>query len=112
MSLTHVDPHVSEIVMVWIQSGDLLMVWIQISLVCYRGVNIKYSKHPLVNILLRRIVLREERRVKARRVIRGWRRVLWRGRRGRDSPRGRQSGGWDSFAGGGSLHLGLNSCRD
>jgi hypothetical protein len=33
MSLTHVDPHVSEIVMVWIQSGDLLMVWIQISLV-------------------------------------------------------------------------------
>jgi hypothetical protein len=30
--LTHVDPHVSEIVMVWIQSGDLLMVWIQISL--------------------------------------------------------------------------------
>jgi hypothetical protein len=23
MSLTHVDPHVSEIVMVWIQSGDL-----------------------------------------------------------------------------------------
>jgi hypothetical protein len=54
----------------------------------------------------------EERRVKARRAIRGWRRVLWRGRRGRDSPRGRQSGGWDSFAGGGSLHLGLNSCRD
>jgi hypothetical protein len=40
MSLTHVDPHVSEIVMVWIQSGDLLMVWIQISLlllilICY-----------------------------------------------------------------------------
>jgi hypothetical protein len=33
MSLTHVDPHVSEIVMVWIQSGDLLMVWIQISLI-------------------------------------------------------------------------------
>jgi hypothetical protein len=32
MSLAHVDPHVSEIVMVWIQSGDLLMVWIQISL--------------------------------------------------------------------------------
>jgi hypothetical protein len=32
MSLTHVDPHVSEIVIVWIQSGDLLMVWIQISL--------------------------------------------------------------------------------
>jgi hypothetical protein len=32
MSLTHVDPHVSEIVVVWIQSGDLLMVWIQISL--------------------------------------------------------------------------------
>jgi hypothetical protein len=32
MSLTHVDPHVSEIVMVWIQSGDLLMVWILISL--------------------------------------------------------------------------------
>jgi hypothetical protein len=31
--LTHVDPHVSEIVMVWIQSGDLLMVWIQISLI-------------------------------------------------------------------------------
>jgi hypothetical protein len=31
MSLTHVDPHVSEIVMVWIQSGDLLMVCIQIS---------------------------------------------------------------------------------
>jgi hypothetical protein len=31
MLLTHVDPHVSEIVMVWIQSGDLLMVWIQIS---------------------------------------------------------------------------------
>jgi hypothetical protein len=30
--LTHVDPHVSEIVIVWIQSGDLLMVWIQISL--------------------------------------------------------------------------------
>jgi hypothetical protein len=30
--LTHVDPHVSERVMVWIQSGDLLMVWIQISL--------------------------------------------------------------------------------
>jgi hypothetical protein len=36
MSLTHVDPHVSEIVMVWIQSGDLLMVWIQISL-AYRS---------------------------------------------------------------------------
>jgi hypothetical protein len=35
MSLTHVDPHVSEIVMVWIQSGDLLMVWIQISLQIY-----------------------------------------------------------------------------
>ena len=35
MSLTHVDPHVSEIVMVWIQSGDLLMVWIQISLNYY-----------------------------------------------------------------------------
>jgi hypothetical protein len=35
MSLTHVDPHVSEIVMVWIQSGDLLMVWIQISLVFF-----------------------------------------------------------------------------
>jgi hypothetical protein len=33
MSLTHVDPYVSEIVMVWIQSGDLLMVWIQISLI-------------------------------------------------------------------------------
>jgi hypothetical protein len=33
MSLTHVDPHVSEIVMIWIQSGDLLMVWIQISLI-------------------------------------------------------------------------------
>jgi hypothetical protein len=32
MSLTHVEPHVSDIVMVWIQSGDLLMVWIQISL--------------------------------------------------------------------------------
>jgi hypothetical protein len=32
MSLTYVVPHVSEIVMVWIQSGDLLMVWIQISL--------------------------------------------------------------------------------
>jgi hypothetical protein len=32
MSLTHVDPHVSKIVMVWIQSGDLLMVWIQIFL--------------------------------------------------------------------------------
>jgi hypothetical protein len=31
MSLTHVESHVSEIVMVWIQSGDLLMVWIQIS---------------------------------------------------------------------------------
>jgi hypothetical protein len=31
MSLTHMDPHVSEIVMVWIQTGDLLMVWIQIS---------------------------------------------------------------------------------
>jgi hypothetical protein len=26
MSLTHVDPHVSEIVMIWIQNGDLLMV--------------------------------------------------------------------------------------
>jgi hypothetical protein len=36
MSLTHVDPHVSEILMVWIQSGDLLMVWIQISLNLYR----------------------------------------------------------------------------
>jgi hypothetical protein len=35
MSLTHVDPHVSEIVMVWIQSGDLLMVWIQISLIIF-----------------------------------------------------------------------------
>jgi hypothetical protein len=35
MSLTHVDPQVSEIVMVWIQSGDLLMVWIQISLKLY-----------------------------------------------------------------------------
>jgi hypothetical protein len=33
MSLTHVDQHVSEIVMIWIQSGDLLMVWIQISLI-------------------------------------------------------------------------------
>jgi hypothetical protein len=33
MSLTHVDPHVSEIVMVWIQSGDLLIVWIQIFLI-------------------------------------------------------------------------------
>jgi hypothetical protein len=31
MSLTHVDPHVGEIVMVWIQNSDLLMVWIQIS---------------------------------------------------------------------------------
>jgi hypothetical protein len=31
MSLIHVDLHVSEIVMVWIQSGDLLMVWFQIS---------------------------------------------------------------------------------
>jgi hypothetical protein len=31
MSLTHVDLHVSEIVMVWIQSGDLLMICIQIS---------------------------------------------------------------------------------
>ena len=37
MSLTHVDPHVSEIVMVWIQSGDLLMVWIQISQKEYLG---------------------------------------------------------------------------
>jgi hypothetical protein len=37
MSLTHVDPHVSEIVMVWIQSGDLLMVWIQISLLKNKG---------------------------------------------------------------------------
>jgi hypothetical protein len=36
MSLTYVDPHVSEIVMVWIQSGDLLMVWIQISLIYFR----------------------------------------------------------------------------
>jgi hypothetical protein len=34
MSLTHVDPNVSEIVMVWIQSGDRLMVWIQICLTC------------------------------------------------------------------------------
>jgi hypothetical protein len=33
MSLTHVNPHVNEIAMVWIQSGDLLMVWIQISLI-------------------------------------------------------------------------------
>jgi hypothetical protein len=39
MSLTHVDPHVSEIVMVWIQSGDLLMVWIQISLVFFLDSN-------------------------------------------------------------------------
>jgi hypothetical protein len=38
MSLTHVDPHVSEIVMVWIQNGDLLMVWIQISLFVYASV--------------------------------------------------------------------------
>jgi hypothetical protein len=30
-------------------------------IVCYRGVNIKYNKHPLVNILLRRIVLREKK---------------------------------------------------
>jgi hypothetical protein len=39
MSLTHVNPHVSEIVMVWIQSGDLLMVWIQISLKHIVGVS-------------------------------------------------------------------------
>jgi hypothetical protein len=41
MSLTHVDPHVSEIVMVWIQSGDLLMVWIQISLKKTQKIRIK-----------------------------------------------------------------------
>jgi hypothetical protein len=44
MSLTHVDPHVSEIVMVWIQSGDLLMVWIQISprfIIIYLNITIK-----------------------------------------------------------------------
>jgi hypothetical protein len=38
--LTHVDPHVSEIVMVWIQSGDLLMVWIQISQKYIKGMPI------------------------------------------------------------------------
>jgi hypothetical protein len=43
MSLTHVDPHVSEIVMVWIQSGDLLMVWIQISLIV---MILTYSPQP------------------------------------------------------------------
>jgi hypothetical protein len=50
MSLTHVDPHVSEIVMVWIQSGDLLMVWIQISLknkICITSI-----RHELVFCLL------------------------------------------------------------
>ena len=49
MSLTHVDPHVSEIVMVWIQSGDLLMVWIQISLsewvTCGNEIARKHPKH-------------------------------------------------------------------
>jgi hypothetical protein len=44
MSLTHVDPHVSEIVMVWIQSGDLLMVWIQISLNFKYQTNLELSK--------------------------------------------------------------------
>jgi hypothetical protein len=48
MSLTHVDPHVSEIVMVWIQNGDLLMVWIQISqinIARYTSENIIASCH-------------------------------------------------------------------
>jgi hypothetical protein len=45
MSLTHVDPHVSEIVMVWIQSGDLLMVWIQISLISIAWLLVPYY-HP------------------------------------------------------------------
>jgi hypothetical protein len=42
MSLTYVDPHVSEIVMIWIQSGDLLMVWIQISLSIVRAPRTTY----------------------------------------------------------------------
>jgi hypothetical protein len=46
MSLTHVDPHVSEIVMVWIQSGDLLMVWIQISLIKTIEVGTPYRLKP------------------------------------------------------------------
>jgi hypothetical protein len=45
MSLTPVDPHVSEIVMVWIQSGDLLMVWIQISL--YKSIESISISHPM-----------------------------------------------------------------
>ena len=47
MSLTHVDPHVSEIVMVWIQSGDLLMVWIQISLFDNVQLQSKYKCNPI-----------------------------------------------------------------
>jgi hypothetical protein len=49
MSLTHVDPHVSEIVMVWIQSGDLLMVWIQISqyLKLARGCHVDHLRNRL-----------------------------------------------------------------
>ena len=46
MSLTHVDPHVSEIVMVWIQSGDLLMVWIQISQI----INFEHKFHPRLGL--------------------------------------------------------------
>jgi hypothetical protein len=52
-----VDPHVSEIVMVWIQSGDLLMVWIQISLhkkknmytFCFNFVGVFALSHILLN---------------------------------------------------------------
>jgi hypothetical protein len=52
MSLTHVDPHVSEIVMVWIQSGDLLMVWIQISL----KLKLLTSNYKMTDIITKKFV--------------------------------------------------------
>jgi hypothetical protein len=52
MSLTHVDPHVSEIVMVWIQSGDLLMVWIQISPTTYHYNLLEYNLWSIYNLSL------------------------------------------------------------
>jgi hypothetical protein len=62
MSLTHVDPHVSEIVMVWIQSGDLLMVWIQISqiLIIKTEFNSNETNETLLFIYLREIYFMKE----------------------------------------------------